>query len=140
MKLSRHNTSYGRRRGFIALMSVIIAGAVALAIGIGISLRSIDQENMSINQQESQRAQALTDFCAETALMKIESVLDYSGEIISLNAEEMCEIISIEGVGNSNRTIKILATAGDYTKKIRIVISQISPKIIISSWEEVADF
>lgn len=128
--------------GFIALLSVVLAGALVLTISIGISLRSVGSAQMSIGQEQSHRALALADLCAEQALMKLESVLDYAGEPgapIMIDGES-CEILAVEGSGNFNRTVKTQSAVSGYTKKIRIQVSQVSPIMQIASWEEVADF
>lgn len=127
-------------RGFIALISILITGTLLLAIAIGVSLRSIGQTQVSLGEQESHRALALANLCAETALMKLESVLDYPGNETIIIDGESCEILTVAGGGNFNRTVKTQSTVAGYTRKITVEVPQISPDMQISSWKEVADF
>jgi len=126
--------------GFIALTSILIIGALVLAVAIGVSLRSISESRMSLGEQESHRALALANLCAEQALMRLESILNYNGNESIIIEEESCDILAIEGLGNVDRTIKTQSTVSGYTKKVKIEVSQVSPTIQISSWEERADF
>jgi hypothetical protein len=127
-------------QGFIALISILIIGALILAVSIGVSLRSIDETTMSMDQQESNRALALADLCAEQALMKLESVLNYAGsESITVDGDT-CDILLITGSGNLNRTIKTQSTVSGYTRKVKLEVLQISPTMQISSWETVPGF
>lgn len=128
------------QRGFIAFISVLIIGSVVLAIGIGVSLRSIGETDMSLGEQESHRALALANLCAEQALMRLESILNYAGgESITMGSES-CDILAISGSGNYARTVTTQSTVSKYTKKIKVEVWQISPTMQIASWQEVADF
>lgn len=127
-------------RGFIALTSILIIGALILTISIGLSLRSIGETQISLAEQESHRALALANLCAEAALMKLESVLNYGGNESMAVGGQSCDIMSIEGSGNLNRIVKAKSTVSGHTKKVKVVVSRISPVMQITSWEEVADF
>lgn len=128
------------QQGFIALISVLIIGAVVLVISIGLSLRSVGETNMALSEQESHRALALANLCAEQALMKLESVLNYAGNESIIVGSESCTIRPVTGSGNLNRTVETQSTVSGYTKKVRVVVSRISPTIQITSWGEIADF
>lgn len=126
--------------GFIALISILIIGSIVLVISIGLSLRSVSETNMSLSQQQSNIALSLANLCAEQALMKLESVLNYSGsETLNIDGNS-CSILAITGSGNTNRTVTTQSAVAGYTRKVKAVVSQISPIMQITSWEEVADF
>jgi len=129
-----------KNNGFIALISVVIIEALILLISIGVSLRSITESNITLDEQASNRALSLSNACAEIALMKVESVLNYNGNETIMIEGDSCEIMPLEGSGNTNRIIKTKSTIIDHTRKVKIEISQISPIMQITSWKEVADF
>jgi hypothetical protein len=126
--------------GFIALISVVIIEALILLISIGVSLRSITESNISLDEQWSNRALSLSNACAEIALMKIESVLNYNGNEIIMIDGDSCEIMPLEGSGNTNRIIKTQSAIMNNARKVEVKIAQISPVMRITSWKEVADF
>lgn len=128
-----------KSKGFIALISILIIGAVVLVISIGLSLRSISETDMSLSQQQANTALSLANLCAEQALFKLESVLNYSGsETLNIDGNS-CSILAITGSGNINRTVTTQSTVAGYTRKVKAIVSQISPVMQISSWNEVAD-
>ena len=124
------------QRGFIALITILIILAIVLAVGLGLSLLSISETKMSFQKYLSSQAYYLANLCAEQALMKLKEDSNYIGNE-TINMENgSCSILPIEG----SWTIKISATSADQVKKMRIIISQINPEIVIDSWSEIADF
>lgn len=128
------------KRGFIALISVLIIGAVVLMITIGLALRSQAETAISFSEQESHRALALANLCAEQALLKLENTVNYAGNESIMMDGESCEILLIDGSGNLHRTVKTQSTVSKYTKKVKVKVLQTSPVMQIVSWEEVSDF
>jgi hypothetical protein len=127
---------FKNQKGFIALMTFLILSAISLAIGIGLSFRSISESKMSLQKNQSSLTYYLANLCAEHSLMQLKGNIGYNGnESISIT-EGSCQILPIEG----NWTLKIIASSSQQVKKMKIVVSQAYPKIIISSWNEVAEF
>jgi len=129
-------------RGFIALISILIISALIVLISVGVSLRSIGETNMALDEQEAHRALALADLCSEQALINLINDINYSGGETITVGDESCDIVSVDGVGNEDRIVKTESIVSGYTKKIKVEVAQISPTTttVISSWEEVADF
>ncbi len=68
--------------------------------------------------------------------MKLKENSSYLGDE-TINVENgNCTILPIEG----NWTIKVSAFSSGQVKKMKLVVSQIDPEIIVDSWEEVAEF
>lgn len=123
-------------KGFIALITVLIILGVVLVIGLGMSQLSLSEAQMSLQKSQSSQAFYLANLCAEQALMKLKENNNYpGGEIINMG-NGSCQILPIEG----NWTVKVSANFQNQIKKIRIVVSQVNPEIIIDSWQEVAEF
>lgn len=130
-----------QEQGFIALVSILIVGALVLVVSIGVSLRAIGETQMSLGQEFGNRARVLADACAEYALMQLKNNLQYSGnETILLDETDSCDILPVEGSGNENRTVKTQATSTGFMRKIHIEIARVNPTTQITLWEEVADF
>ena len=123
-------------KGFIALITVLTILAIVLMIGLSISFLSIGEASMSLQKSQSSQAYYLANLCVENALMRLKENSSYLGDE-TINIENgSCHILPIEG----NWTVKISANFQNQVRKIVIMISQISPEIIIDSWQEVADF
>lgn len=127
---------FKKQKGFIAITTVIIISALVLMIGIGISLESIGEMKMGLQRSLSSQSYYLTNLCAEQTLMKLKENSSYLGDE-TINVENgNCTILPIEG----NWTIKVSAFSSGQVKKMKLVVSQIDPEIIVDSWEEVAEF
>jgi len=129
-----------RQRGFIALISMLTIGAIVLAVAVGVSVRSLGENERVFGQGESAEARALSDACAETALYKLQSVFNYAGEENIMIGGGSCDILTVSGTGNTNRIVQASSTASGYTRKVSVTVAEISPVMRISTWEEVADF
>lgn len=123
-------------KGFVALTTVLIILAISLIFGLGISLLSISEMTMGLEKNFSSRAYYLANLCAEEALMKLKENSNYSGNETIAVDNGSCQILPVEG----NWQVKTVGNSQKQIKKMKIVISQINPQMIIQSWQEVADF
>lgn len=128
------------KNGYIALISVLIISAIVVLIATSASLLSISESDMALQENQARESFYVADFCSEYALMKLESVLSYSGNEAVTIGEDSCLIRPISGSGNFNRVVETQSVFSDQIRKTRIEISQISSVMQISSWQQVADF
>lgn len=124
------------KNGFVALIIVLIILAIGISTGVGLGLRSISGMKMSLQKNQSSRAYYLTNLCAEHALMKLKEDSNYTGNEIIIIESENCTVMPIEG----NWTVKVSGDFKDQIKKMKIIVSQIDPEMVIDSWEEVPNF
>jgi type II secretory pathway component PulK len=130
------NSLNSRNKGFIALLTILIVLGVVLLIGLGISQLSISEAQMALQKYQSSQAYYLASLCSERALMVLKEDINYTGE--NVNIENGNCTISTSG-NLPAEIVGVKATFQNQTKKIKIVISQINPKMIIQSWQEVAE-
>ncbi len=134
--LTHPNFAKQNSDGFIALITILIILGAVLLISLGISQRSFGEIQMSLQKSQSSQAFYLANLCAEDALMKLKEDSNYLGNETITIGEESCQILPIEG----QWTVKVSANFQNQIRKIKIVISQVNPKMIIGSWQEVPDF
>lgn len=134
------NNTARKERGYIALISVFIISAIIVLIATSASLLSISESDMSLQENQAWESFYLASFCVEQALMKLESVLNYEGNETLILGGKSCDILPLEGSGNFNRVIKAQSTASGQTRRIKVEISQVSPVMQITSWQQVAEF
>ncbi|MFC1656536.1 hypothetical protein ACFL14_01030 [Patescibacteria group bacterium] len=127
-------------RGYVALVTVMIIGAVGVAVVVAAILGSLASSKSSLLSEQSKQASGLADACSEHALIKLKSDINYIGdEIINLTGGN-CQILEIPNPGNTDRIIQTAGTIDNITRKVKINIDQINPDLIISNWQEVEDF
>lgn len=133
-------TNQKSQKGYIALILVLIISGVTLLVAISANLLGISESDMGLQKSQSSQSFYLAVLCAEDALMKLKDDLKYPGnETLSIN-DGICDILSVEGSGNQDRTIKTTGTYFKQTRKIKITINKVNPKTSINSWQEVVDF
>jgi hypothetical protein len=123
-------------KGFIALLAILIVFLISLSVGLGLISGSIYEATMGFKKFQSSRVYYLTNLCAEEVLMRLKENINYPGnEEIEVEGGN-CQILPIEG----NWKIKVIGNFQNQTKKMKIVISQVHPRMVIESWEEVSEF
>lgn len=126
--------------GFITLISVLIVSAISVVVSVMLLIRSTDAARTNTILEQSLKARALADACAERALGEIQKSASYDGNETLTLPTGSCSILSIGGSGDTNRTIKTSATVGSTTRRVRVIVQTRRPAIQATSWEEVADF
>ncbi|TSC94697.1 MAG: Uncharacterized protein Athens101428_212 [Candidatus Berkelbacteria bacterium Athens1014_28] len=126
--------------GYIALISVMIIGAVLLLIIITGAHVGTTQGINSLLFSNHTESESLISACGEQALMNLKDNPSYGGnETVSLGNGE-CQILAVTSQGGEVRSIQVTSAVGGARKKNLITVSQINPKLLVSSWQEVAEF
>lgn len=126
-------------KGFVALISVLIVSAVGVVISVSLLLLGLGSSRTGFALERSNQVKALVNACAEEALQKIKSSPSFSGSgNISLGGGT-CSY-TVTNLGGQNREITSSGSRDSVTRKVKITIDKINPKINITSWQEVADF
>lgn len=127
------------KKAFITLLSVIIAGFISVAVAVTLLAVGISSSKSSFTLEWSKHAKALADACAEEALKQIRASTSFSGNGNLSLGQSSCSY-TVVLLSGENRQIISTGTVGTIIRKVKISISAITPKITISSWQEVADF
>ncbi len=126
-----------RNRGFAILLSVLVTGAVSIAVAISLLLLGSDALRTDISVTQSSEAGSLADACAEDALEKIrESFFIGSGSLSLGNGS--CEYV-VSSTGIEQRTITASGTVSYVVRKVRISVDALNPRVTITSWQEISD-
>ena len=128
-----------KSRGYVALVSVLVVSAVGLAVASSLLLLGLSYSKSSLALSQSDIAKSLADACAEDALQHIRDNTAYSGTAtLNLNGDS-CSSTVTSGIGQI-RNINASGSKNGVVRKVKVSISAHTPQIIISSWQEVADF
>jgi hypothetical protein len=95
---------------------------------------------MSVIQKERDTARVRAEACAEHALMELRRTLDYAGDERILVGDGSCDILTILGEGNKNRTIEVQSGTDELMYRMRVVAETTSPDVTITSFERVPSF
>ena len=125
------------KNGYIALLSVVVVGAISVTVAATLLLVGLSWSQSSFDLERSNLAKALANTCAEEALQQIRSSTAFTGSGNLALGQGTCSYTVTSG-GAQNRTIDASGVVGVMTRKVQISITAITPKIIISSWQEIS--
>ncbi len=125
--------------GYITLLSILVVGAVGVAITLSLILLGLGTSRASFAYEQSSQAKGLTNVCAEEAMQRIRDSTPFTGSNTLTLGAGMCSY-TVTSQGSQNRTIIASGTVGTMIRKARIIIDRINPIIRVISWQEIADF
>lgn len=123
-----------QRNGFITLISVLVVGAVGIAIALSLLLLGVGNSRTSFAVEQSNQAKALANSCAEEALQQIRDSTSYTGSGSLTLGQGTCNY-TVTSQGGQSRTITVTGTVGTIFRKVKIIINNITPAISVTSWQ-----
>jgi hypothetical protein len=128
-----------KQQGAIILISIIVVGAIGVAITLSLLLLGVGNSRTSFAFEQSGQAKGLANACAEEALRQIVNLSTFTGSGNFHLGQGSCDY-NVTGQGGQNRIVTAEGEIGTIVRKVKVVISAVSPKIILTSWQETADF
>jgi hypothetical protein len=136
-----------RARGFIAMLSVIVIGAILLIVGLATASMGQTQLQVAAGTHEEHRTRDYAAGCLEEAMMRLKRdettpFASYPAVIPMPGVADTCSITSLTGSG-STRTVAVSSTVGFFTKAVSATLTkQTNPggqavAWVITSWTEV---
>lgn len=125
-------------RGYITLISVLIVGAVGIAVTLSIILLGIGSSRTSLAVEQSSQAKSLANACTEEALQQIRDLSSFTGTGALTLGRGACTY-SVTSQGGQNRTITTVGTVGTIVRKITVILNKVTPLVGVTSWQEVAN-
>jgi hypothetical protein len=125
--------------GYITLISVLVVGAVGIAISTSLILLGLGSARISFAVEQSNQAKALANACVEEGLQQIRDSMPYTGSGNLTLGQGTCSY-TVASQGGQNRTITAIGTVGTIMRKVKVIIDKINPAIQVVSWQEVVDF
>ena len=135
-----HSLVLCRQRGYVLLISVLLTAVVGTAIAATLPLLGASSAQMGIAAEQSAKARALADACAEYALNELRQSAGYGGSETLILGQGSCTVLSVLGNGNQNRTVQTTGTVGNATRRVEVVVANINPQLTLDSWQEVWEF
>jgi len=126
-----------KQKGTIALISLLIITAVALAIGLSLNLLGLDEMRMGFRESKSSEAFYGAESCLEEALMRLKRDANYSGGTLQIGNGSCNIVITVNG---SQRTITVSGTVNQLIRKIQTVVNVLNDGTTFGteniSWQE----
>lgn len=128
-----------KEKGYVIIFSVILVGAVVLAITLYFSWLATFSLKSGVQLKRSQQARHLANTCAEIALKKIWDDKNFSGSGNFSGFGGSCTY-QVNNLGGDNREVRSTGTMADIIRKNKVSINKVGGLVGVASWQEVADF
>ncbi|MBI5306373.1 hypothetical protein HZB04_02215 [Candidatus Wolfebacteria bacterium] len=126
-----------KQRGYIALTSAIIISGLIMLISLALSFSSVSNRFDILGAEFKKNSRALSEACAETALLKLAQNSAYAGNKNIQIASSSCSILAIESSGGQ-KIIKTKTNLQNFITNLKITTT--APDVAVVFWEEVANF
>jgi hypothetical protein len=130
----------GPQDGYVALISVLVVGAVASAIATSLLLLGLASSRNSFAILQSSQAQALTDACIEMGIRRTVDLSTFTGSGSVTIVSSTCTYAVANG-GGKLRIISASSTIGTVLRKASTTISLAtttgSTGLSVTSWQEI---
>jgi hypothetical protein len=129
------------RRGAVALITVIMLGALVLTLGLAASYSSQTQIIASGDLDYERSLYGLVSACVDEAVFRLKFDPAYTGGTVPLGSESCA--VTVSGSGNL-RSIYASAAVSGYTKAVTVSVSTQTNSVgssrrwTIGSWQETA--
>lgn len=133
--MEQHHSGRTHKRGYVTLISVLIALSLGSAIAFSVVLLGVGSSRDSITLDRSYKAKALADACAEEGLQQIRSSTPFTGTGNLSFGQGTCSY-TVTNTGGTTRSISAAGVVSNVTRRVTVTISAITPKLVISSWQE----
>jgi hypothetical protein len=126
-----HNT----KKGYVALITVVILGVVATVVATSLVLLGLGHSRSALSENQTSQAKTAADACAEDALRQIRLSSSYTGTGNLTLTGATCSY-TVTNTGGTTRQVVSSGVSGPNTRKNTILISALSPNIVFTSWQE----
>lgn len=126
-------------KGFALLLSVLIVGSVVLSLSLILLSLSSNALRSAQSEVVYGKTSGVANACAEYTLNYLRSNRTWTGTT-SLNLlGGVCQY-TISNVGGNNRLLQIVGTSSGVTRRVKIITTAFTPKLVVGTWEEVVGF
>jgi hypothetical protein len=124
--------------GYVALLAVLVMGAVTLASGLALLMSGTDNQRTALVDQQSAQARGLAAACAEKALQTIHDTTTYTGSSTETIDTQTCSY-TVTSTGTNTRIVDSFSTIDNATRRVKVYVTISTTSISVTSWQEVGD-
>ncbi|OGJ58648.1 hypothetical protein A3D11_01790 [Candidatus Peribacteria bacterium RIFCSPHIGHO2_02_FULL_49_16] len=127
------------RGGYMFLLNVLFAGAVAMTTATTLVLLGVSVGQNSTTNVHSKQAYLNAQTCIERALRNVQTNPDYTGDETHQLTEGSCTLLPV-GVSDDERIICARGEYEDAVRRVEMQMEVVYPDILIDEWRETYTF
>ncbi len=126
--------------GYIFLVTILMVGVIATTTASSLMLLGWAAEQNGFLVSQSAQAYEYARTCAERALGKLRYDPNYAGEETFTFDRGYCEIRTVGGSGNEDRTVCVAGYSGEGVRRLQVQATQLYPAVMVDGWSEIVSF
>lgn len=136
VKTFLHATATRSRPGAMLLITVLIAGAVALTISLNVAMQGIGELSMGLAENQSQETLAVADGCLQESLLRLSRNSGFAGGAMTIGDGNCMVTVTSSGF---ERTIAVTAALGRWTRKIQARVNLTGSRVVLLEWKQISN-
>jgi hypothetical protein len=129
------DSEHQKSGGYVALMAVLIVGAISVAAVLSLLTSGTDAQRSNLIVEQAAQARGLSNACAEEALQQLHDSPSYTGTgNLTLGAGNCT--YNVTDTGGNSRTVQSTGSIKSVVKKVHIYVTMEPLNISIVSWKE----
>lgn len=121
------------QRGVAILISVLIIGAAASVSALMVLYHALSTNESARVGQYGVQSMSIADGCAERALLELQSNNAFTGGATETINGQTCSY-TVTNLSGSSKQIDTSATVSSSTTRVRVIVNQLNPQLIVESW------
>ena len=128
---------HNMEKGFIALTSLIVISAAALATAVSISLLGVGEVNSSLDFKKGGEALKIAEGCVEESLLRLRDNAGYTGATLNIGDGSCTIIVTGTGADKIVNVEALIAGPPRHIKKIQVDLKRTGNSVSITNWKQV---
>lgn len=124
------------RRGFVALIVVLVITAIATAVLLSVSFSGLGELTNSILASKSETSFVTGDACVEETLLRLGRNSGYNGGNLTVG-QGSCVITVVVGGAPDERVITAQSTYAGLMRNIEAKANVGGASVVLTSWKEI---
>lgn len=124
--------------GYVALITVLALGAAGIALTFSMIMLGLSFSRTSSSFENAEQAKGMANACAEVGLAQLQQDTNYTGTSTVTIGSDTCSY-TVSDTGGQTRSVVAASSVDGVTRRVSVLISDISSKLVVSQWQEVSN-
>lgn len=127
---------YTNRDGFVALVSVLVLGAVGLDLAVSLLMLGLDTGRTALAYTQAVQASGLASACADAGLSELKAAVACEADGNLQFGSGTCEFTAAVGGGYACQ-LTATGTVENVVRHMQVNLSQVDPSLTVANWRQI---
>lgn len=127
---------YTNRDGFVALVSVLVLGAVGLDLAVSLLMLGLDTGRTALTYSQAVQASGLASACADAGLSQLKAAVACEADGNLQVGSGSCDFTAAVAGGYACQ-LTATGTVQNVVRHVQVNLSQVDPSLTVASWRPI---